>query len=80
MAFRVSTSGRSSTERLIAGSLPWLPWLCQVSCGVSTMSPGPKVMFSPSTPVKLSAPVNPSRIAFGECRCGGMISLGSLRR
>ena len=39
------------------------------------MSPGPKVMFSPSTPVKFEVPVRPKRIAFGEWRCGGMISL-----
>ena len=35
---------------------------------------------SPSTPVKLVAPVMPKRIALGECRCGGMISCGTLMR
>ena len=74
------TSGMSSTLRLTEASSGPLPWLCQVSCGVSTRSPGPKVMFSPSTPVKLVAPVNPKRIAFGECRCGGIISWGILIR
>ena len=31
-------------------------------------------MFSPSTPVKFIEPVSPRRMAFGEWRCGGMIS------
>ena len=55
-------------------------WLCQVSLGVSTMSPGPNTMFSPSTPVKLPLPLRPKRTALGECLCGGMISLASFRR
>ena len=64
----------SRTLRFTDASSGPLAWLCQVSCGVSTRSPGPKVMFSPSTPVKLVSPVNPNRMAFGECRCGGIVS------
>ena len=70
----------SSTERFTEASSGPLPWLCQVSCGVSTMSPGPKVMFSPLTEVKLVWPVSPKRIAFGECLCAGAISCGTLIR
>src|SRR5215469_12252660 len=44
------------------------------------MSPGPKVMSSPPTPVKLHLPVRPKRMALGECRCGGITSLASLSR
>ena len=37
-------------------------------------------MFSPSTAVKFVLPVRPKRIAFGECRCAGAISCGTLMR
>jgi hypothetical protein len=37
-------------------------------------------MFSPFTPVKFVLPVKPKRMAFGECRCGGIISCGMLIR
>jgi hypothetical protein len=44
------------------------------------MSPGPKVMSSPPTPVKLPFPVKPNLTALGECRCGGITSFASLSR